>query len=165
MTVALGFNTPALGETNPKPSGGEPRDLEVELPAGLFGEPNSVRVVRVSCWMKKGARRIRGSGRDEAWDFDGVSVFPVYNMAPPPGVADEIALKFYGIPTSFDTAPRGMGIHRLITHVNDIPAVKLTSNILELWVSLANTGPVRRRGRFSRRRPRAGARGRSRCVR
>ena len=58
---------------------------------------------------------------------------PVYNMVPPPGVVDQFATIVLNKEVVFDTAPRGYGDYRLITHINNIPATSLDGNILRLW--------------------------------
>jgi hypothetical protein len=134
-TFALGFN--ALGDGGP--AGGEARNLEIELPPGFSGEPNSApRCTRTLLDAEAcPADTVIGddvvmlaAGTDGP---NGYTVLPLYNMVPPEGIVDEFALKIAGKPTYFDTGPRGYGNYALITHVDDIPAIDLADNILTLW--------------------------------
>ena len=134
MTVALGFDSGAVsGETFAGPTGGEVRTVEAELPAGFFGEPNSTPRCDRQQLDEETCPADSQIGVDFAEIYAGEVTLPVYNMAPVPGVADEIGLKLFGIPTYFDTSPRGFGGYNLVTHVDDIPAIAITSNVLQLW--------------------------------
>ncbi len=134
-TFALGFNELATGG----PAGGEARNLEVELPPGFFGEPNAIPRCNRLLLDAEECPANTEIGNDmvflgeRAGGPDSYILLPVYNMEPPQGVADELALKFLGRPTYFDTGPRGYGDHALITHIDNIPALGVVGNIVTLW--------------------------------
>ena len=135
-TFAFGLNELADGA----PAGGEPRDLEVELPPGFFGEPNAVprctraqldgQVCPADTEVGDDAvlKALPGGGGPA-----GYLLLPVYNVVPPPGAAAEFALKLFGKPSYIDTWPRGYGNHALVAHIDDIPSVELDENIFTLW--------------------------------
>ena len=137
-TFAVGYNELASGRT----AGGEVRNLQAELPAGFFGEPNTtphcarVQLDSGECpaYTQIGYDM---APADNEGTVGGPTLFyslPVYNMAPPPGVVDEFAVTILGRNVFFDTGPRGYGDYRLVTHIDDIAAgVDLSGDILTLW--------------------------------
>jgi hypothetical protein len=135
-SFALGFNELADGEL-----AGEPRNLEVELPPGFFGEPNAVpRCARAQ--LDGGecpadtqlgnvliARAEAGGGGPGGFPIR----LPVYNMVPPPHVAAEFAFKEGGKAAYLDGGPSGYGGYRLVTHIDDVPALEVDATIVTLW--------------------------------
>jgi hypothetical protein len=134
-TVALGFNSLQDGHT----AGGEPRNLEAELPPGFFGEPDSTP----RCTRPQLDARACPADTQIGDDFlmlqfgaggpINYAVLPVFNMEPPQGVVDEFAFLEGGKPSIFEAAPRGYGDYRLVTHINDLPAIGFSENIVTLW--------------------------------
>ncbi len=139
-TFAVGFNEKANAEI----AGGEFRNLEVELPPGFFGEPNSSpRCTRAqldsdtcppdtdigrNLAMIPNEENAGGGGSAGAFEST------VYNMVPPPGVVDQFAINLLGHDLFFDTGPRGYDGYDLITRIDNIPAgTKLDGSILILW--------------------------------
>ncbi len=139
-TFALGYDE----LTDWQIAGGEVRDLEVELPPGFFGEPNSApRCTRAQLdaaecpagtdigqdlAMTNNEASAGGGGNAGAYDST------VYNMVPPRGVVDQFAVDILGHDVFFDTGPRGYGDYNLITRIDNIPqGVRLDGNILILW--------------------------------
>ncbi len=129
-TIALALNKLANGEVADR----QARNLEVELPPGFFGEPNNVP--RCSRGQLDAVRCPADTqiGVDFVALFDGVfTPLPVYNLVPAEGVVDEFGFEEAGVPSFFDTGPRGYGDYRLVTHVNNIPDIHFRTNILTLW--------------------------------
>ncbi len=137
-TFVVGYNELADAQR----AGGEIRNLEVELPPGFFGEPNSsprctrAQLDAAECppdtQIGKNLAMLADEpmyGVGSVGGYDG----SVFNMVPPPGVVDQFAVDILGHDVFFDTAPRGYGDYRLITHINNIPATNLDGNILILW--------------------------------
>jgi len=137
MTTAVGFDELAGGQV----AGGEPRALEVELPPGFSGEPNSApRCTRgqLSADECPAETQIGEDmplfANEGGGGAEGGGTLAVYNMVPPPGVVDQFAGIILGKPVFFDTAPRGYGRYDLVTHVDNLPAnAKLDGSILRLW--------------------------------
>jgi hypothetical protein len=135
-TFAVGFNEDAGGVL----AGGEPRDLEVELPPGFFGEPNAVpRCTRAlldsgecaadtqvgDAWLERSEEHVGGGG--------GYGAFPVYDVVPPSGVAAQFALKDDGKALYFDAGPRGYGRYALVTRNDNIPTIEVDAALLTFW--------------------------------
>ncbi len=137
-TFVIGFNEEATGGM----ADGDVRNLEVDLPPGLFGDPNAVpRCTRAQldgkhCPIQSqiGLDGVGVLGGASEPGVDGfLTVQPVYNMVPPPGVADEFAFSIIGYHSFFDVGVRNDGSYGLVTHVNNIPSVGLDENVLTLW--------------------------------
>jgi hypothetical protein len=134
-TVAVGFNTLADGRT----AGGEARALEAELPPGFFGEPGAAPQCSRQQLDASECPPDTQVGEEMALVVkhpsgpEGVGDLPVYNMIPPPGVADQLASVLFGKTVFFDSGPRGYGTYNIVTHVDDIPVGQLAGSILRLW--------------------------------
>jgi hypothetical protein len=136
-TFAVGFNELADGEL----AGGEQRNLEVELPPGFFGEPNSApRCTRQQFSAEECSpetqigEAIPLLAHDGGGGAVGGGALAVYNMVPPQGVVDQFATIILGKTVFFDTGPRGYGDYDIVTHVDNLPAgVRLDGSILKLW--------------------------------
>jgi uncharacterized repeat protein (TIGR01451 family) len=136
-TFAVGFNEDAGGVL----AGGEPRNLEVELPPGFFGEPNAVpRCTREQldseecpadaqvgdALLARSEEHVGGSG--------GYLIrLPIYNVVPPAGVAAQFALKDDGKALYFDAGPRGYGRYALVTRNDNIPTIEVDSALFTFW--------------------------------
>jgi hypothetical protein len=134
-TFVNDFNELADG----KRVGGEARDLEAVLPPGFFGDPGATpqctrtQLDAQHCppqsqiGIDNPGRVLNGGG------VTAIIGFPVFNMVPPPGVADEFAFTFSGFTVYFDTGPSSADGYRLVTHINNIPEAEVALNILTLW--------------------------------
>ncbi len=134
------FNLELNSATGSHPTGGEVRNLEVELPSGLFGEPNAVpRCTRLqlnadSCPAESqiGQLEVGLSGNPGGLGFRPTAL-SVYNMVPPPGVPDEFGLSIEGIHTFFDAGVHsGHGDH-IVVHIINLPQLGIASASLILW--------------------------------
>jgi hypothetical protein len=134
-TFAVAFNELANGEL----AGGEARDLATELPPGFFGEPGTVpQCTRAQLDAQEcppqsdiGTNIVfRGPHAGGPVHYE---VFPLFNMVPPPGVADEFAMLYVGLPVLFDSTVSSAGGYRIVTHVNNIPQIGLEESIVTLW--------------------------------
>jgi hypothetical protein len=152
-TFILGLNELA----NSLPADGEIRNLEGDLPPGLFGDPNAVpQCTRVqldgeACPVQSqiGLDTV-GVGGEKEGGTRHFFVLPVYNMVPPPGVPDEFALSIVGFHTFFDVGVRNDGSYGLVAHIDDIPQVTIDENILRLWgVPADSSHDIERRPDFA----------------
>jgi hypothetical protein len=151
MTTAVAFNELADGQL----AGGEQRNLEVELPPGFSGEPNSApRCTREQLTAEAcpAETQIGEESPLFAQQGGGGAVgggdLPVYNMVPPPGIVDQFATIILGKAVFFDTAPRGYGRYDLVTRVDDIAGgAGLDGSILRLWGVASESSHDR--GRFT----------------
>jgi hypothetical protein len=116
------------------PAGGETKAVDVNLPAGLVGEPGAVP----QC-----PREIFDGGNicppdtqvgsEEAQIVQGVPAhFPIYNLVPPPGVAAEFGFDWSKTQVFFDARVRSGGDYGITVHSN-IPQQRVTFNSATIW--------------------------------
>ena len=119
-------------------TGGHVRNLEVELPSGLFGEPAAVpQCTRLQLDAQEcppetqiGLLEATLSGNPPLGFRP--TALPLYNMVPPPGVPDEFAFSIEGIHSFFDAGVHsGHGDH-IVVHIVNIPQ-GLAAVSLILW--------------------------------
>src|ERR1700728_1922172 len=133
LTVAFATNSTGVGGGQEKPSGGEPRFLDVNLPPGIVGEPGAVP----KCKRSQPAGFACPSNTQIGENYPSVSGAgltpqPVYNMVPPPGVAAEFAFDFNGINVFVDARIRSGGNYGITEHAN-IPQRKIVFNTTTIW--------------------------------
>jgi hypothetical protein len=135
-TFAVAFNQLASGEV----AGGQPRNLETELPPGFFGEPGATPQCTRALLDAQACPIDTEIGTNIVFRANfgpggpgGYEIYPLFNMVPPPGVADEFAMSFYGLIVLFDSNVSSAGGYNIVTHVNNIPQVDLEESIVTLW--------------------------------
>jgi hypothetical protein len=135
-TFANGFNELADAER----AGGQARDLESVLPAGFFGDPGAVpRCTRdqLDSQLCPAETQIGVDefGEPDAGPGGASSIYsvPVYNVVPPPGSPDEFAFSIAGINTAFDAGVRSGHGYPIVEHIDNIPDVAVSQNMLTLW--------------------------------
>jgi hypothetical protein len=136
-TFFLGLNERPEGTL----AGGEVRNLEVDLPPGLFGDPGAMPQCTRTQLDGQACPAQSQIGVDlvaTAYSFGGGHTFfltlPVYNMVPPPGVPDEFAFSVAGKHAIFDAGVRSGDGYGLVEHIDNIPQVpRLDGNILTIW--------------------------------
>ncbi len=137
---SLDFNT-AKEEGFLVPAGGSVRDLEVELPSGMFGEPSAVPQCTRRQLDAQECPAQTQIGLIEVSVFKGIKVpgfvpgaLPVYNMVPPPGVPDEFAFSVIGEHgISAAGVDSGHGGH-IVVHIDNVPQqLSLAYASLVLW--------------------------------
>jgi hypothetical protein len=139
-TFALGFNELSKLTGGSILAGGEVRNLAVDMPPGLFGDPNAVPQCTRAELDGKHCPVQSQIGLDAVGVAQGdegmggyITTQPVFNMVPPPGVADEFAFSLFGLHSFFDVGVRNDGSYGLVAHVDNIPVVELDENVLTLW--------------------------------
>jgi uncharacterized repeat protein (TIGR01451 family) len=126
------------------PSGGEVRNLEVELPPGFVGDPTAAP----QCTRQE----LNGGRCPNASQIGTLSIFfaggseflreRLFNMVPPPGVPAEFAITVANINTYFDTALRSGSDYGLTTHVNNIPQREIVHVVTTIWGEPADPSHV-----------------------
>jgi hypothetical protein len=138
-TLALGFNELADG----KRAGGEPRNLQVDLPPGFFGDPGAVpRCTRLQfdglqC-PPQSQVGTDAPGLTFAFNsITGTGLFEhglgVYNVVPPPGIAAELGFTIARLRLLVDVGVRNGGGYGLVAHANNISESTAAENIITLW--------------------------------
>jgi hypothetical protein len=115
------------------PTGGEPHALNVNLPAGLVGEPGAVpECPRELFDAEEGFPPDTEIGADSPLVPGSLGHFPVYNLVPPPGVAAEFGFVFSGTRTFLDAKVRSGGDYGITEHVN-VPQYGVRFNTITIW--------------------------------
>ena len=139
FTLAFALNREFNEHHEEVAAGGETRDLEVEAPPGLIGNPDAVP----RCTAKEFDESEGGSeggcpaGSDIGEDFaeasDALPGGPVYNMVPPAGDAAQFAFDLAGTPTYLDAYVRSGGDYGITERTNNIYEHKFVGNTIVLW--------------------------------
>jgi hypothetical protein len=117
------------------PAGGQPRDIEVDVPPGLVGDPNAVpRCAR----QQLDANRCPEASQIgiETASAIGASLHPsrLYNMVPPAGVPAEIGFHVNeGFEVRADIAVRTGSDYGLTAHANNIPERGVIGTVFTIW--------------------------------
>src|SRR6202034_3546951 len=133
LTVAFATNSTGVGGGHEKPSGGEPRFLDVNVPPGIVGEPGAVPKCTRRLFDGEACPGNTQIGENYP-SVSGAGLTPqaVYNLVPPPGVAAEFAFTFNGISVFVDARIRSGGDYGITEHAN-IPQRKVVFNTTTIW--------------------------------
>jgi hypothetical protein len=147
LTTELAFNVSSRESPSAQNSQAEsplanaaPKDLEVELPPGLIGDPSAVPRCSQRAFQEQEALECPigaqvGTVKPLFYGKTHSAVFPVYNVVPPPGKPAELGFTVAGIghiPLFFHV--RSEGDYGLTAQLNDIPETgPLQGAILTLW--------------------------------
>jgi hypothetical protein len=121
-------------------AGGEARDLNVNLPPGIVGDPTSVpQCSRID--FERGAESRPECPLDTQVGVNAATVAgndfiasePIYNLVPPPGVAAEFGFDEGGILVYLDSGIRSGGDNGITTHVDDLPQREITFDLTTIW--------------------------------
>jgi uncharacterized repeat protein (TIGR01451 family) len=140
LTVTLALNNVGVDPA------GEARDITVNLPRGLIGNPTAVPRCTVaqlnaeSCPMdtQVGVDRPTLGGiksdvpltvNDSLFAFS----FPLYNMVPPPGVPAQIGFSLLGLGTKINSQVRTGSDYGISEVVKNILQAKITFNSITVW--------------------------------
>ncbi|MGA9285397.1 MAG: hypothetical protein WBV85_08135 [Solirubrobacteraceae bacterium] len=133
-------------ETRPT---GEARDVVVNLPPGLIGNPQALPRCTRAQFNRDICPAATQVGTDElnllggpvpgpipqgGGEFFKVA-FPVNNLVPPPGVAAELGLSIFGYGTRLDAAVRTGSDYGLSVHAKNIIQFQITYNSITIWGS------------------------------
>jgi uncharacterized repeat protein (TIGR01451 family) len=119
-----------------------PKDLEVELPPGLVGDPNAVPQCAQQAFLE--AEELNcpldtqvGTVKPYFYGLFPSAVFPLYNVVPPPGVPAELAFSVGGVghvPIFLGVKVRSDGRYVVTASLSGIPETgPLQGAILTLW--------------------------------
>ena len=121
------------------PVGGDLRNLNVNLPPGIVGNPNAVpQCTRPQ--LDQGTNGACPAATQVGWDYSRVTSFgynevlgPVYNMVPPPGVAAQFAFSVLKHIVFLDSGVRTGGDNGITVHADDLPEKELVSSLTVIW--------------------------------
>jgi hypothetical protein len=144
LTVAFSFNSTGLGAYAELPAVGETRDLTVNLPPGIVGNPTAVP----QCTRRQfdGGEEGNLPGEDcpadslvgtDSVEINGLGsitkTFAVYNMVPPAGIPAQFAFTWNGLSTFLDAGVRSGGDNGITEHVDNIAQRALLFNTITIW--------------------------------
>jgi len=121
-----------------------PKDLEVALPPGLVGDPNTVPRCSQRAFLEAEAEDLNcpldtqvGTVKPYFYGLFASAVFPLYNLVPPPGAPAELGFSVGGIghvPILLHIGVRSNGDYGVTASLNNIPETgPLQGAILTLW--------------------------------
>ena len=117
----------------------ETRNIAVNLPPGLVGNPTAVPQCSRQQFDKKGCPASSQIGVAPtglgvpAGGLPNTFEFPVYNLTPPPGVPAEFAFSIFGIHAILDAGVRSDGDYGITEHVDDVPQRAVVRSRVTLW--------------------------------
>lgn len=127
-----------LNEQSNLPAGGELRNLTLNLPPGIIGDPQAVE----QCTRERfNSDRCQGGsqiGTDEVglgptnlpFIIYGI---PVYNLVPQPGSPAEFGFDLVGVHVFLDAAIRSGSDYGITEHANDLPQREIVMNSITIW--------------------------------
>ncbi len=151
LTESVAFNVSARETPSQRNGGAESalanaaaKDLEVELPPGLVGDPSAVPRCSQRAFQQaeQGALELPldtqvGTLTPYFYGLFPSAVFPLYNLVPPPGAPAELGFSIGGIghvPILLHVRVRSDGDYALTASLNNIPETgPLQGAILTLW--------------------------------
>jgi hypothetical protein len=116
------------------PSGGEVKNITVNLPPGLIGDPRATLQCTNQQFISAECPNAAQIGVNVV--FSGSSRFsmPVYNLVPPPGEPAQFGFIFAGIATLLDSSPRTGSDDGITTHIDDVAQNRhVETNFTTLW--------------------------------
>jgi hypothetical protein len=150
LTVAYAVNSTGVGEFDEYTTAGETRDLVVNLPPGIVGNPTAVP----RCTRKQFDDELDEEedvneepscppstqiGLDQSF-VQGLPVsFKVYNLVPPPGVPAQFAFDYSGTQVFLDAGVRTGGASALSSdygiseHIDNLPERDIVYNVTTIW--------------------------------
>lgn len=134
---AFTFNFDMNTNAKSGPVEGEARNIAVNLPPGVVGNPNAV----TQCTREQFDEEICPTGSQIGVDYAGlggflpliVFQFPVYNLVPPPGHPAEFGFILFGNHVFLDAAVRSDGDYGITEHVNNLPQREIATNSITVW--------------------------------
>jgi hypothetical protein len=143
LTVAMSFSTVReVGEGHTEfPSNGEARNVTVNLPPGVVGDPGAVpQCTRREFDGSEGEEPGEHCPENSLIGFDTAELygtqdisFPVYNLVPPAGIPAQFAFNFQGTSTFLDAGVRTGGDNGITEKVDNIAQRDITLNSITVW--------------------------------
>jgi uncharacterized repeat protein (TIGR01451 family) len=132
LTVPLDFNT-VQPEEEPEPAGGEARNITVNLPPGLIGDPQATPRCQRQQFDARRCPADTQIGFDTADTGPEPQSLPVYNLVAPPGLPAQFGFTLVGISTFLDASVRSGGDYGITEHVEDLAQREVLFNSLTIW--------------------------------
>jgi hypothetical protein len=143
VTVSFNLNTNFQAKYGLGPAGGEPQNIEVNLPPGVVGNPTAVP----ECTQTQFSNEQCPPATQIGWDttpllygepFPARTSQPVYNLVPPPGIPAQFAFEIIGEQTLLDASVRSGGDYGITERVDALTQKSIMGNSITLWGEPAN---------------------------
>jgi hypothetical protein len=140
--LTFSFDLDTRDKANAKelePSGGEPRNVTLNLPRGYVGNPTAVPECTREAFEEEECPPATQVGIDVPELNNGASHFPyrvglpVFNLVPPPGAPAEFAFTIFGVAEYIDASVRSGSDYGITAHADNITQRELSGNRVELW--------------------------------
>jgi hypothetical protein len=133
--LASTLTATANGEPNGRHvAGGEARNIEVQLPPGVIGNPAAVAQCTRAELAAEECPVESQIGTVIAYFTDvGDSGFRVFNLTPSPGVAAEFGFNFEGVLNLLESSVRTGSDYGISTRLRDASQRETTGSVLTLW--------------------------------
>ena len=115
-------------------AGGEARDIEVELPTGLIGNPSVVaQCTRAQLAVEECPIESQVGTVTAYFAQFGVAGFRLFNMVPAPGSPAQLAFNFEGIQSILDTGARTGSDYGISTRLANAAQREVIGSVVTLW--------------------------------
>jgi hypothetical protein len=136
LTTSFALNT-VRNNLQVFPAAAEIRNIEVELPPGLIGNPGAVAQCtrdELNAHYQTGCPNASQIG-EIFIGFGGGAYFTerLYNMVPPPGKPAEFAFNLVGVDTFIDSTVRSGNDYGITVHSNNTPQRKIMKVVATIW--------------------------------
>lgn len=132
-TFAFNAATAVNGEHLGYFPGGEIRNLETIVPAGLIGDLQAMPRCTRERLFGGNCPPASMVGLLKAPNFATSVQKQVFNMVPPPGVAAELGFEYAEVPVYITFKVRTGGDYAIVARVNNIPQREVFQSVLTLW--------------------------------
>jgi hypothetical protein len=115
-------------------AGGEARDIEVELPTGLVGNPSVVaQCTRAQLAVEECPIESQVGTVTAYFAQFGVAGFRLFNMVPAPGSPAQLAFNFEGIQSILETSARTGSDYGISTRIANAAQREVIGSVVTLW--------------------------------
>jgi hypothetical protein len=123
------------------PASGQPRNIVVNMPPGLVGNPTAVPECTRQQFDERdcppptqvGIDTPNVAAQGDNTKAPGVVAIPVYNLVPPPGIPAEFAFDILGVQTFIDAQVRSGGDYGITGSVNGLAEKFISDNRITFW--------------------------------
>ncbi len=144
LTTTFVMKTIIDSTGNVAPDGGAVKDIEVDLPSGLIGNPSAVKQCPIGVFLitTTGGFTCPPSSQvglvtvqiAQGPDTGSLPPWPVYNLEPSPGAVASFAFTVVGVPVFLDafvTAEKGYHVKAVVRDTSE--AIEVVGSTLTLW--------------------------------
>ena len=121
------------GERRPQPAVSETRDVTVNLPPGLVGDPQAPPRCPRALFDEEGCPAFTQIGLMTSRSWRAYCSFPIYDLVPPPGLPAQFGFDLLGTNTFLDAKVRSGGNYGITVNVEHIAQREVVNNRTIIW--------------------------------